>query len=423
MFALIDCNNFFVSCERVRHPELNGHPVIVLSNNDGCVVAISNEAKALGITRGIPFFKIRPLVSRYNVAVFSGAHHYYAKCSERVMQSLRELDAGLEIYSIDEAFLHLDDDFGDFADYGRYVVEKVWKEAVIPVSVGLAPTKTLAKVAARFAKKYPGYRGACVIDNEQKRLKALSLTAIEDVWGIGRRLSRMLRLEGINTAADFMALDRKEVRRLINVNGERTWRELRGEVCIEDTERRAENKSLLASRSFDHDLHSLLEVEQAICTFAAIIGRKLRAQQGFATDLEVFIATNRFATSSAQYSKSAYMHLPEPTCFTPLLAQYATELLHSIYNPAYGYKRAGVSVRHIMSSEARQPGLFDDPRQLEKRRRLMRVTDRLNASSPGHDTLRIAAMGDGLHGLVSANFQERPDLGEGVSTFRSPYPK
>lgn len=405
MFALIDCNNFFVSCERVRHPELNGHPVIVLSNNDGCVVAISNEAKALGIRRGNPFFQIKPLVARHGVTVFSGSHGFYSECSARVMATLRSLNTHLEIYSIDEAFITLPDNLSDYADYGRYVVGLVWEQARIPVSVGIAPTKTLAKMAARFAKKHPGYHGACAIDNEQKRLTALKLSAIEDVWGIGRRLSKTLRMAGIQTASDFANLSGTGLRRFVNVNGERTWMELHGTPCVVGSDDEHENKSILSSRSFERDLYTLQELKQAVCTFVARIGRKLRAQRGFAMDMEVFIATNRFSTNKPQYYNRASMKLPEPTCFTPLLATYAQVLLEQIFRRGYGYKRAGVAIRRIMTSTEHQPGLFDNPDELEKRRRLMSVADTVNSRLPGRDKLRIAGMGDGLLGLIKAEFR------------------
>jgi len=423
MYALVDCNNFFVSCERLRYPQLEGRPVVVLSNNDGCIVALSNEAKALGLSRGNPLFKVRSLIERYGVKVLSGSHSFYRECSEHVMGALSELDSGLEVYSIDEAFLLLDSDLGDPEGFGRYVVEYVKERAGIPVSVGIAVTKTLAKVAARFAKRYAGYRGACLIGNEEQRLKALKLTAIEDVWGIGRRLSRSMRLSGINTALDLALTPREEVCRLLNVTGERTWRELRGEPCISHANAADASKSLLSSRSFDHDIRNLAQLRQAICTFTAILGRKLRADHGYAADLEVFISTNRFHTSEPQYHKSAYTRLHEATDYTPLLTSTACSLLESIYRSGYGYKRAGVAVRHIVPEGGVQPGLFDDVRLTGKRKRLMEVTDALNARMPGRDKVRLAAMGDGDIGLIRADFKANPgipDCSDGGG-FRAPH--
>ena len=233
MFALVDCNNFFVSCERVFRPELASRPVIVLSNNDGCAVALSNEAKALGLKRGNPYFKVKDICERHGVAVLSGNHRLYGDMSSRVMATLQALtDAPLEVYSIDEAFIVIPEGVGDVADFGRYVVERVKRLTGIPTSMGIAPTKTLAKVAARFAKKYPGYKGACLIDSEEKRLKALALTEVGEVWGIGRRLSRKLTERGIDTALKLASLDENTVTRLFTVTGLRTWRELNGTPCI-----------------------------------------------------------------------------------------------------------------------------------------------------------------------------------------------
>lgn len=416
VYALVDCNNFFVSCERIRHPELQRHPVVVLSNNDGCIVAMSNEVKALGISRGTPFFKVRYLMERHGVAVFSGSHSFYKACSERVMHALRELDEMLEIYSVDEAFINIPSGTGDLSGYGRYIVEKVWNEARIPVSVGISHTKTLAKIAARFAKKYPGYRGACLIDTEDRRVKALGLTAIEDVWGIGRRLSRTMRLSGINTALDFASLSREKVRTLLNISGERTWRELHGEACVPVDSAGHGNKSMLCSRTFARDLHSFQEVHQAVMTFAETIGVKLRSQGVYAKDVEVFLATNRYHASDTQYRNSCVVPLPDPSNYTPAIACAADTALRKIYRAGYGYKRAGVAVRNILPAAAVQPGLFDDTDTIEKRGSLMRVTDAINASIPRQNAVRPASMGDGLADLVKSSYHESGDVADLTSS-------
>lgn len=406
MYALVDCNNFFVSCERIRHPELQRHPVVVLSNNDGCIVAMSNEVKSLGVSRGTPFFKVRHLMERHKVAVFSGSHSFYKACSERVMHALRELDKMLDIYSVDEAFLHIPEGTGDLPGYGRYIVEKVWEEARIPVSVGISHTKTLAKIAARFAKKYPGYRGACLIDTDDRREKALGLTAIEDVWGIGRRLSRTMRLGGINTALDFASLPREKVRAMLNINGERTWRELHGEACLPSSSADHGGKTMLCSRTFARDLHSFQEVRQAVMTFAENVAAKLRRQGVYAKDIEVFLATNRFHASDAQYRNSCVETLPDPSNYTPAIAVAADSALRKIYRAGYGYKRAGVAVKNILPAAAVQPGLFDDTSVIEKRVSLMRATDAINASIPSENAVRPASMGDGLADLVKSAYHE-----------------
>lgn len=406
MFALIDCNNFFVSCERSRRPELASRPVIVLSNNDGCAVALSNEAKALGIRRGVPLFQIKDLVQRYGIVIISGDHHFYSACSRRVMAVLRSFDLPLEVYSIDEAFLHLPPDLGDPPGFGRYVADMVRTSCSIPVGIGIAATKTLAKIAARFAKKYPGYRGCCMIGNEAQRRRALELTDTADVWGIGRRLAPRLHLMGITNAAEYADLEREVVRARFGVNGERTWRELRGEPCVDSVNDQA-NKTILSSRSFERDIFTFAELRQALCVFADIVGEKLRAQHSYAAELGIFIATNRFHTRSPQYSNSVQTTLPLPTAYTPALAAAATALLERIFRPGYGYKRAGIIVPRIVPGGAYQPSLFEDPARRERRARLMRAVDALNAQSPGTPAIRIAAIGDGLTSLVrkdNANF-------------------
>lgn len=419
VFALIDCNNFFVSCERVRHPELEGRPVIVLSNNDGCAVAMSNEAKALGIKRGSPLFKIQQEVRRHGVAVLSGDHYYYNRISALVMESLGTLDLPLDIYSIDEAFLHLPPDMGEPAEFGRYIVHKIRLETGIPVSIGIAHTRTLAKVAARFAKKYDGYRGCCLIDTEEKRIKALSLTDISDVWGLGRRHAPRLRELGLRTALDFAGMPLHKVRALLHLPGERTWRELRGEACIEHATKDNDAKSIMSSRSFEHNIYTLGELRQALCTFAGTVCRKLRRQQGHAADIGVFIATNRFDTRSPQYSDFTSCALPEPTDFTPAIASEGIRLLDTIFRPGYGYKRAGLIISRIVPRGGLQPSLFEDTAQRDKRERLMRVADALNAASAGNPAIRMAAMGDGLRSLTrmehNAGAGYAADPGNGIT--------
>lgn len=403
LYALIDCNNFFVSCERVRNPGLEGRPVIVLSNNDGCIVALSNEAKLLGLSRGVPLFKVAPLVSRHNVAVLSGDHACYSALSAKVMDSLRSLDLPLEIYSVDEAFLTIPDELGDPQDFGRYIVAKVKEDTGIPVSIGIAHTRTLAKVAARFAKKYAGYKGCCIIDNNDKRLKALELTAPVDIWGIGRRLAPKLALAGVANALQFALMSKSRVRQIAGLPAEKTWRELNGESCVDKAAKDKNAKSIMASRSFERDIFTFAELQQAICVFAGIVSRKMRRQGSYATEVGVFIATNRFHTSSPQYTASRSFPLQEASNFTPTIAQAACTALRAIYKRGYGYKRAGVYINRILPEAAIQPGLFDDTKAIEKRRRLMQLTDRLNAGART-PALKLAAAGDGLISLTRSAF-------------------
>lgn len=411
LYALIDCNNFFVSCERVRYPGLAAKPVIVLSNNDGCVVAMSNEAKALGIVRGVPLFKIRHIVERHRITVLSGDHHYYSMLSARVMQSLRSLDLTTEVYSVDEAFLHIPSDLGDPEDFGRYVVQKILADTGIPVSIGIASTKTLAKVAARFAKKYPGYKGCCIIDSDTKRLKALGLTPVADVWGIGRRFAPRLAVLGVDSALDFSRMQIERVRSLMGIHGERTWRELNGEPCVTVSAKDKAAKTVMASRSFERDIFTFSELQQALCVFASIVGKKLRRKGSYAAEVGVFIATNRFRATT-QYKASRSRALPEATDYTPDLARVAIELLKEVYRRGYGYKRAGLFIPRVLPSAAVQPGLFDDTKALEKRRKIMKVADTLNSSAPhmSYAPLRIAAAGEGLAPLIRVNSEMGPEI-------------
>lgn len=397
MIGLIDCNNFFVSCERVFRPDLATRPVIVLSNNDGCAVALSNEAKALGLTRGTPYFKIKGLCERNNVAVLSGNHRLYSDMSSRVMATLSALtDADIEVYSIDEAFIPIDPALGDMAEFGRYVVSRVRKITGIPTSMGIAPTKTLAKIGARFAKRYPAYKGACLIDTEEKRLKALKLTPVGDVWGIGRRQERKLLERGITTALQFAELPGEWVQRIFTVTGYRTWQELNGVACIAHEPAAPEKQTITSSRSFATDIRDFEELRKAVCAFTSIIGRKLRCQQSVAAEVAVYLCTNRFHEHEPQYYNTATVRLLDATDYTPHLADAATKALHAVYREGYGFKKAGVTVSRISPRAAVQPSLFADTAREEKRRRLMQVVDDINGTVPRSNCVKMASVGPAL---------------------------
>lgn len=389
MYALVDCNNFFVSCERVVHPELARRPVIVLSGDDGCLVAMSNEAKALGLTRGTPLFKVRHIVEANNVVAITGNHRLYGATSARVMATLRELAPNVEVYSIDEAFLHIDHANRDLDDLGRYIVNRVATDTGIPVAVGFAPTKTLAKVAARFAKKYPGYRGAAVIDTEQKRLKALGLTAIGDVWGIGRRHGRRLNDIGITNALQFASMPVEQVRGLMTIMGERTWRELNGDPCIGPDDRHA-RRTITSSRTFPRDLYQFADIRRATAAFATSVGRRLRQHDSYALELSVFLMTNRYHTNEPQYYNTATAVLDEPTDDTITIANAAIRAMESIYRPGLGFKRGGITVTRLTSREGMQPSLFCDLGEMNRRSRLMHTIDSINRSLTDATRVRLA---------------------------------
>lgn len=411
MFGLADCNNFFVSCERVFHPSLRDKPVIVLSNNDGCAVALSNEAKALGFKRGDPYFKIRSDAERHGVAVLSGSHRMYGDMSRRVMSSLASIvpDGRIEFYSIDECFINIPDTIGDPLDFGRYAVRTVLRHTGIPISLGIAPTRTLAKVAARFAKKYPGYKGACIIDTEEKRLRALRLTDVSDVWGIGRRSAARLHCSGVNSALEFASLSVGQIRGLFSITGERTWRELNGEPCIVHEDPDIVNKTITSSRSFITDIRDFELLRQAVCSFAAIAGRKLRRMRGYARSVAVWVATNRFHEHEPQYSNSAEIMLPEAADDTPTLARHATEALRAVFRPEFAYKRAGFTVTRIVSADGMQPSLFADVDDISRRHRLMSVVDSLNESSLAPDMIHLASEGSGLAPLTGHSHKAPDD--------------
>lgn len=390
MIGLVDCNNFFVSCERVYNPALEGKPVVVLSNNDGCVVAMSNEAKAMGITRGEPYFKIKDRQQQGLIAL-SGNHRLYGRMSERIMSLLKALVPRMEIYSVDEAFLFFDSEIGDLEDFGRYISQTVRRYTGVPVSIGIAPTKTLAKVAARFAKKYPGYKGCCIIDNEDRRRKALELTDIADVWGIGRRHAKKLLAMGITRASQFSALSRDQVRRLMTVVGERTWCELHGEPCIEQMVITPDRQSITTSRSFPHDIHDFLELREAVSTFAAIAARKLRRQDCFALEIEVWVRTNKFHEREPQYAAAEKVRLVDPTNDTSQISAAATRALKRVFRQGYGYKKAGITITRLTGRNGLQHSLFSDTEQLSRRDRLMRVLDSINESVTSSGAVRTAS--------------------------------
>ena len=392
MIGLIDCNNFFVSCERVFNPSVRQKPVIVFSNNDGCAVSISNEAKSLGVKRGDPFFKIKGACKAYGIETFSGNHKLYGDMSSRVMSTLSSLVPDIEVYSIDEAFLHFDSvAVDDLTAFGREIVRKVRRNTGIPTSLGIAPTKTLAKVAAKFAKKYPGYNSCCIIDSEDKRRKALELTPIRDVWGIGRRLSNRLADYGVTTALQFADWSKDDVEKVLNVTGEKTWMELNGQPCIDFETEDAPQKQMICTRSFGKAVTSFEDLATSMAAFANNVGRKLRERSLCAVALSVFIQTDRFREDIEQYYKSAHRTLDEPTNDTLKITAVATDALRSIYLKYHGYKRAGIMITELTDATHIQQSLFGDSAERERRKKLMAVVDSINRCSLGHDKIHAAS--------------------------------
>ena len=413
MYALVDCNNFFVSCERVFRPQLEGKAVVVLSNNDGCVVARSNESKAMGIKMGTPFFKVRDLVDQGRLTACSSNYALYGDLSNRVMSLLADAVPKIEIYSIDEAFLHLEGiDPAKVPQLCRDLVLKIRKWVGVPVSIGVAPTKTLAKIASHFAKTYKGYRGVCMMDTEAKRLKALSLTPIDDVWGVGRRMAPKLLERGVLTALDYTERPREWVAANFNITAVRTWEELQGRRCVEE-ETQERRQSICTSRSFADTIEDPNELVLRISDFAAMCAHKLREEGSAASEVTTFMYTNRFREDQAQYFPSATIRLDVAASSTQEIVGAALKAFRTIFRDGYKYKKAGVVVSGITSAGAVQTSMFDHDGDLrEKHDRISKVIDAVNAaggaSSSGQSLLRLATQRPGHYADgIRSDFRSR----------------
>lgn len=389
MFALVDCNNFYASCERVFRPELVGKPVVVLSLNDGCVIALSNEAKALGLHVGSAYFENKKLFAQQKVAVFSANFPLYGNMSGRVMNLLGEYSDRVEIYSIDEAFLNLEGmGHVDLQAHASQMRARVTKGTGIPISVGVAPTKTLAKAANRIAKKFPDKTGgAYVMDTEEKRVKALKWLKIGDVWGIGRKHAKRLQAIDIQTAHQFTQLSDAWVQRNMAIVGLRLKHELLGlpQPPIEDTDGK---KNITTTRSFETNYTELKQLRERISTFAIACAHKLRKQHSLCSALMVFIDTNRHRTDLPQYSSSLAVNLPFATNSSIEISKFATQALVQIFKEGYHYKRAGVSLYDFSVEGQGQISLFhnSNPRHAA----LMQAVDKMNVFY-GQHTVKLAS--------------------------------
>jgi DNA polymerase V len=377
MFALIDCNNFYASCERAFNPSLIGKPVVVLSNNDGCVIARSNEAKDLGIPMGAPAFEYQYVFERQHIAVFSANFELYGDMSRRVMTMLAEYSPVQEIYSIDECFLDLSGMLVNLQEYGLDMRKKVLRGTGIPVSVGIAPTKALAKAANRIAKKFTARTGGSyVIDTEDKRIKALKWLPVDDVWGIGRRNAKKLNAIGVKTAYDFCLMDRTWVLNHMTIVGVRLQDDLNGipTLGMEPVEIK---KSIATTRTFERDYSTYEEVKERVSTFAVSCAEKLRQQHSLCTKIEVFIQSNRFKENEGQYSNSIAVKLPFPTSSSIEIVEFALQGLQTIYKKGIGYKRAGVVLMNFEKDTEYQQSLFTNSNP--KHALLMEAMDHINS--------------------------------------------
>ena len=378
MFALVDCNNFYASCERVFKPSLIGQPVVILSNNDGCVVARSNEAKALGIPMGAPAFQYQELFKKNFVNVFSSNYELYGDMSRRVMNTLSNFSPEIEIYSIDECFMKLRgfDEYFDLQTYGVQMGRTVRRNTGIPVSIGFAPTKALAKVANKIAKKYPEHtKSSYVIDSEEKRIKALKWTKIEDVWGIGRKHTKRLKALQINNAYQFTQLDDKWVRKEMSVVGLRLKHDLMGISSI-DFEEVKSKQNITVSRSFEKMYFKHDEVAERISTFSARLGEKLRKQNSHCNLIMVFINSNYFQQELEQYRGFIVVKTDFPTNSTFEINRIAQKALKSIFKDGIGYKKAGMIVSDITPADNYQTNLFKG--ENPKHQDILKTIDQIN---------------------------------------------
>ena len=381
MYGIIDCDNCYVSCERVFRPDLNGKPVVVLSNNDGCVVARSNEAKKMGIKAGTPYFQLAQQYPNQKIAVFSSNYELYGELTGRVVEIIRQEAPKYFRYSIDECFVYFDSQPStfDLKQWGENLHKRIRRSVGMPVSIGLAPTKTLAKMASHFAKKYAGYRHCCLIDTDEKRRKALKLYPIDEVWGIGRRYAAKLEALGVHTAYDFAQHHGDWVRAMFNnIVIYRTWQELNGIDAVPNEEM-AKKKSICTSRSFNGMVTDLDTLRTHVANYAARCAEKLRKQETVASIIGVFLHTNLFREDLPQYWNFQEKRLTVPTNSTIDIVKAAHEVLENIYIKGYHYKKAGVIVMGIGPNAPMQLDLFDfNAEQFQKMKRLDAVVDRIN---------------------------------------------
>ncbi|KJV45208.1 DNA polymerase V subunit UmuC [Pantoea sp. BL1] len=385
MFALVDVNSFYASCETVFRPDLKGKPVIVLSNNDGCVIARSAEAKKLNIGMGGPYFKIKDVLRRHNVHVFSSNYALYADMSLRVMTILEEMAPAVEIYSIDEAFMNLTGvrNCRVLEEFGREIQQRVKRETHLAVGVGIAPTKTLAKLANHAAKKWSKTGGVLDLSNLERQKKLMALVDVADVWGVGRRISKKLNAMGINTALDLSEQSTWVIRKHFNVVLERTVRELRGEPCLELEEFAPVKQQIVCSRSFAGRITEYADMREAVCNYAVRAAEKLRGERQYCRQIGVFIRTSPHAEGEIFYGNQAIIKVLTPTNDSRDIIRVATEALDRIWREGRRYMKAGVMLGDFFSQGVAQLNLFDDIQPQANSEMLMRVIDGINQSGKG----------------------------------------
>tara|TARA_Y100001970_G_C14171483_1_gene824454 strand:- start:106 stop:1410 length:1305 start_codon:yes stop_codon:yes gene_type:complete len=388
--ALVDCNNFYASCERIFNPKLIGRPIVVLSNNDGCIITRSSEAKSLGIKMGEPYFKAKNIIKKNNVEVFSSNYSLYGDISQRVMETLLKFSNEVEIYSIDEAFLNLNGfEHFELDTYCQHIRNKIKKWVGIPVSIGVSSTKTLSKIANNLAKKNKEYNGVCILKQWFEIKNGLKKTPIEDVWGVGRRLSILLKKYNINNALDFINIDRGWIRKNMGIIGEKTYLELNGVSCLEIDAMPSDKKSCCVSRSFNQPIEKIEDLEESISSYSARAAEKIREEGLLTESMSVFVLTNYFNRRDKQYSNSVKIYLPYPTNNSFKIVSSALNGIRKIYKNGYRYKKSGV-ILYGLSKNNLKKELFEYDRNISEN--IMNTMDRINERY-GSSTLKIASEG------------------------------
>jgi DNA polymerase V len=404
VFALVDCNNFYASCEKLFRPDLRHTPVVVLSNNDGSVVARSKEAKSLGIKMGVPVHHIKSDIRRHGIQVFSSNYTLYGDLSRRVMVTLESLAPRVDVYSIDEAFLDLSgiDRVVSFEEFGVHVKNIIYQTVGLPVCVGIAPTRTLAKLANYAAKHYPATGGVVDLSDPARQRRLMARVPVAEVWGVGRKLSAKLQAMGIETALQLADADPAILRKRFSVVLERTARELRGTACLAWEDAPVAKKQIMCSRSFGQPIQALSDLEEAVTHYTARATEKLRRGQQFTGELMVFIRTNPFRASAPQYSRSASVRLISPTQDSRVITHRAMALLRSLYRDGYDYAKAGIMLSELVDKTGLQSDLFEASAGRknadERTARLMAVMDDINRKSRATVTMAREA-GPGAYAM------------------------
>jgi DNA polymerase V len=391
IYALIDCNSFYASCEKVFDPSLENRPVIVLSNNDGCVIARSKEAKLAGVKMGAPAFKITDIIEKNNIAVFSSNFALYGDMSSRVMEILERFTSDIEVYSIDEAFLELSGQITDnYETLGNEIKNTIFKWTGIPISVGISTTKTLAKVANHLAKKFEAFHGVVDLTEQENFEKALKLTPAADIWGVGRQYAKFLKEQNINNASDLVKMNDSWIRKHLHVTGLRMVEELRGNPCITMETSPPDKKGITHARSFGSAVTEYSVLEEAVSTFTSRCAAKLRQQKSYVSVMTVFVMTNRFS-DDPKYVNFKTTHITTPTSNTPELIEHALCLLKLLFRKGYRYKKAGVMFAELIPENPEQISFWDDVDRTAYKK-IMPVLDRITATM-GKDVVKYAIQG------------------------------